>query len=334
MLFQTARAVFKPGLPTTTRWTSRSARPPTGRRSASTTTPTATSIPARPCSKTAPRSASTGWRSRTAGSRSRRSARSPEADKQRLFAACVARSLNGQLAFEASARPETEATVARLDIDFAAHVRPTAGMFWSRVRKDRMLSVAKKVLGLEWAHTHRKDKKDTLAGAMETAFARAGAPPLGVTREGHAAALAWAPPGFAAFDTGQAEDDAAAAQPDADTGAAAPAEAPADTGHVEQPAPAEDAAPAETAVSPDADGTEEAAPTVQDAIDAANAVPVEGGGPRVIVGTVGFETPAGDAGESSAGDAPPAPPVPGNGHDPAADGTADPLALPAFLRRS
>ena len=274
----------------------------------------------------------------------------PEADKQRLFAACVARSLNGQLAFEASARPETEATVARLDIDFAAHVRPTAGMFWSRVRKDRMLSVAKKVLGLEWAHTHRKDKKGTLAGAMETAFARADSPPLGVTREGHAAALAWAPPGFAAFDTGHAEDgdadrapadarsegkdDAATAQPDADTGATAAAQDPADTGHAEQPAPAEEAAPAEDAVSPDADGTEEAAPTMQDAIDAANAVPVEGGGPRVIVGTVGFETPAGDPGESSAGDAPPAPPVPGNGHDPAADGTADPLALPAFLRRS
>ena len=274
----------------------------------------------------------------------------PEADKQRLFAACVARTLNGQLAFEASARPETEATVARLDIDFATHVRPTAGMFWSRVRKDRMLSVAQKVLGLEWAHSHRKDKKGTLAGAMETAFAKADAPPLGVTKEGHAAALAWAPPGFAAFDTGHVEDDdadqasagaesdgkenAATAQPDADAGTAAPAEDPADTGHEEQPVPAESTAPAETPVSPDADGTEDATPTVQDAIDLANAVPVAGGGPRVIVSTVGFETPAGDTGDSPTDDAPPAPPVPGNGHDPAANGAADPLALPAFLRRS
>ena len=97
----------------------------------------------------------------------------PETDKQLLFAACVARTLNGQLAFEADARPELEATVARLDIDFAAHVRPTAEMFWSRVRKDRMLSVAREVLGVEWAHAHRKDKKATLASAMETAFARA-----------------------------------------------------------------------------------------------------------------------------------------------------------------
>ena len=96
----------------------------------------------------------------------------PESDKQRLFAACVARTVNGQLAFEADARPELEATVACLDIEFAAHVRPTAEMFWSRVRKDRMLGVAREVLGVEWAHAHRKDKKATLAAAMETAFAK------------------------------------------------------------------------------------------------------------------------------------------------------------------
>ena len=85
----------------------------------------------------------------------------PEADKQRLFAACVSRTVKGQLAFEAGARPETEATVARLDIDFAAQFRPTAEMFWSRVRKDRMLAVARETLGEEWAHAHRKDKKAT-----------------------------------------------------------------------------------------------------------------------------------------------------------------------------
>ena len=57
-------------------------------------------------------------------------------------------------------------------------------------------------LGVEWTHTHRKDKKATLASAMETAFAKSDGVPLGVTKEGHAAALAWAPPGFAAFDKG------------------------------------------------------------------------------------------------------------------------------------
>ena len=48
----------------------------------------------------------------------------PRADKEKLFAAAVARTVKGQLAFEHDARPELEATVARLDIDFAKHVRP------------------------------------------------------------------------------------------------------------------------------------------------------------------------------------------------------------------
>ena len=273
-----------------------------------------------------------------------------EPDKQRLFAACVARTVNGQLAFEADARPELEATVARLDIDFAAHVRPTAEMFWSRVRKDRMLSVAREVLGLEWAHAHRKDKKATLATAMETAFAKGDSPPLGVTKEGHAAALAWAPPGFGAFDTGTVDDgetsepeaptavqpsqdaapsdearsaaqqEAAPEQPEPATGAEATEEQPSSAGDAKQTAP--------SAPSNGASDGEAIAPTGHEAIDAMNAVPVAGGGPRVIVSTVGFEN--GGDGDASTEDVPPAPPVPGNGHDPADDA----LDIPAFLRRS
>ena len=297
-------------------------------------------------------------------------------DKKRLFAACVARTLNGQLAFEANALPETEATVARLGIDFAEHVRPGAEMFWSRVRKDRMLKVARETLGLEWAHTHRKDKKATLATAMETAFAAGNAVPLGVSKEGRAAALAWIPPGFAAFDSGRGDDeDAATAQaetPPADqpshdaaasdqpqSGArqkapaeqpepAADAEAPAaqaaDTGESEQPAPSEasDVTPdPETTGSPGVSGPRvpdaaTVAPTGVEAIDAMNAVPVAGGGPRVIVNTVGFEN--GDDGtEASPETDPAAPPVPGNGHDGVSDTVSDSgrdaLDIPAFLRR-
>ena len=48
----------------------------------------------------------------------------PRAGKEALFAACVARTVKGQLAYEPQARPELEATIARLDIDFAAHSRP------------------------------------------------------------------------------------------------------------------------------------------------------------------------------------------------------------------
>ena len=278
----------------------------------------------------------------------------PQADKQRLFAACVARTVNGQLAFEADARPELEATVARLDIDFAAHVRPTAEMFWSRVRKDRMLSVAREVLGLEWAHAHRKDKKATLATAMETAFAKGDSPPLGVTNESHAAALAWAPPGFCAFDTGTVDDgetggseapaadrpsqdaapsdeaqstaqqEAAAEQPEPSAGAEATEEQASSAGDAERTAP--------SAPSNGASDGEAIAPTGHEAIDAMNAVPVAGGGPRVIVSTVGFEN--GGDGDASTEDVPPAPPVPGNGRDTAGASAGDALDIPAFLRRS
>ena len=131
----------------------------------------------------------------------------PDAGKQCLFAACAARTVKGQLAFEHGARPELEATVARLGIDFAAHLRPNAELFWSRLRKDRMLAVARDTLGVEWASAHRKDKKATVAAAMESAFAAGGDVPVGVTAKGRAAALAWAPPGFHAFDRGRIDDD-------------------------------------------------------------------------------------------------------------------------------
>ena len=130
----------------------------------------------------------------------------PDVGKQSLFAACAARTVKGQLAFEHGARPELEATVARLGIDFAAHARPSAELFWSRLRKDRMLAVARDTIGVEWASAHRKDKKATLAAAMESAFVGGGDVPVGVTAEGRAAALTWAPPGFHAFDRGRIDD--------------------------------------------------------------------------------------------------------------------------------
>ena len=105
----------------------------------------------------------------------------------------IAITVKGQLAFEPQARPELEATVARLDIDFAQHVRPTAAMLWSRVAKGRILDIARSVLSPAWASARSKNKKPDLAKAMEQAFA-AGDPPLGLNADMHAAALAWVPP--------------------------------------------------------------------------------------------------------------------------------------------
>ena len=148
----------------------------------------------------------------------------PERDKRTLFASCVARTLKGQLAFEPKARPEVEATVARLDIDFAAAVRGnrdqvwTDDLLWSRLRKDRILAVARETLGETWAQVHAKQKKADIAKAMEDAFAHGDGIPAGVTAEGRAAAIAWTPPGFRAFDTGTVDDEGAAS----DEGTTAP----------------------------------------------------------------------------------------------------------------
>ena len=140
----------------------------------------------------------------------------PERDKRTLFASCVARTLKGQLAFEPKARPEVEATVALLDIDFAAAVRGnrdqvwTADLLWSRLRKDRILAVARETLGETWAQAEAKQKKAEIAKAMQEAFADGNGVPAGVTADGRAAAIAWTPPGFRAFDTGAVDDSASA----------------------------------------------------------------------------------------------------------------------------
>ena len=89
-----------------------------------------------------------------------------DAGKQSLFAACAARTVKGQLAFEHGARPELEATVAHLGINFAAHVRPSAEMFWSRLRKDRMLAVAR-----DKSPRHCFRRCDTIAVTADLAFA-------------------------------------------------------------------------------------------------------------------------------------------------------------------
>ena len=126
--------------------------------------------------------------------------------KQQLFASCVARTLKGQLAFEPGARPEVEATVARLDIDFARLYRPDAAFLFGRLRKDRLLAIARATLGEAWAAAHRNERKAALAEAMEAAFAAGAAVPAGVSPSARAAALAWVPPGFRAFDTGGAAE--------------------------------------------------------------------------------------------------------------------------------
>ena len=125
----------------------------------------------------------------------------PPEDRRRLFSAAVAGAVNPQLSFDHEARLEVEATVARLEIPFAAIWRPKVQRFWSKMRKGEMLDIAHRTLGPEWTEAHAKDKKHELAEAMGAAFGREGAAEtLGLTPDARAAALSWTPAGFAPFN--------------------------------------------------------------------------------------------------------------------------------------
>ena len=166
-------------------------------------------------------------------------------DRRRLFAAATARALTPQLSFDHAARPEIEATVARLDIPFAALYRPGADRYWSRMRKGEMLDIARRTLGPEWVAAHAKDKKDELAAALGAAFGRDGdAETLGLASAGRAAALAWTPVGFGAFDPARPPADDTPANHGGDGDGKTPEPAPGD-GTVSDPQP-EDAAVTET----------------------------------------------------------------------------------------
>ena len=237
----------------------------------------------------------------------------PVERKQALFAAIVARTVKGQLSFEHDAHPELEATVARLDIDFASRIRVSAEMFWSRITKSNLLEIGRSVLGADWAAAHSKEKKAVLAASMERAFGAGDDLPPSVTPEGRAAALAWVPPGFAAFDRAGVEDDSDAPEDRAEP----------------QPSPAQSTADdADTASDPDTAAQEPNDTAAPPGVDPETAAPEEGGTPpRFIVD--------GDAlGNADVEQVPvphaPDPSVPVNGHAAASEA----MEIPEFLRRT
>ena len=366
LLFQLARSVFTNGYHDDA-LDIRAAETRTVRPCGSTTMLSGPSMSARSTSRsTVPRKSSTGPAcpmprpSLSCGAL-------PERDKRTLFASCVARTLKGQLAFEPKARPEVEATVARLDIDFASAVRGnrdqvwTADLLWSRLRKDRILAIARETLGETWAQAEAKQKKAEIAKAMQDAFAHGDGVPAGVTAEGRAAAIAWTPPGFRAFDTGTVDDEGAAD----DEGTTAPEPQPSkiDTPSVDalehssvDPSGADGEARQDDATEADALPVDDAAPTpvvaprpmnvsvpgivesidapavaehraaaITSAMNADATLPVAASAPEVA------GPPAADAGDHDVSverEQVLAPPR-GNGHD----NKAELLEIPAFLRR-
>ena len=229
----------------------------------------------------------------------------PVERKQALFAAVIARTVKGQLAFEHDAHPELEAAVARLDIDFASRVRVSAEMFWSRITKSKLLEIGRSVLGADWAAAHGKEKKAVLAASMERAFGAGDDLPPSVTPEGRAAALAWVPPGFAAFDRAGVEDDSDTPK---DPVAA-------------QPSPAHTTAEKAGAAS-------DPAPATPPSADPETAAPEEGTSPpRFVVDGDALES--GNVEQVPLPEAPDAS-VPVNGHAAASDA----MEIPEFLRRT
>lgn len=91
-------------------------------------------------------------------------------DKQRLFAACIARALSPQLAGEASKSHLFDAVGKRLGVDVAAHWRPTKDNYFDRVTKKQALACAAQVLGEEWAKKHANQKKEDVVLPLDAAF--------------------------------------------------------------------------------------------------------------------------------------------------------------------
>ena len=124
----------------------------------------------------------------------------PDEAKAALFAWCVAQCLKPQLASDSGADPGLEQAGARLRIDAAAHWRPTADNYWSRVTKAHALEAGGEILGDRWRRDHLADKKPALAKALEAAFA-GDATALGFDAATARRAAAWLPSGMAFGET-------------------------------------------------------------------------------------------------------------------------------------
>ena len=195
-------------------------------------------------------------------------------------------------------------------------------MLWSRINKGRILDIARSVLSPAWASARSKNKKPDLAKAMEQAFA-AGDPPLGLSADMHAAALAWVPPGFAAFDTGRVDDEAddtATAEPEQTVDASGPETAASAVESIDSPAEVERVAPARAAANGNGHAEQAAPETGPSGADDGN----DAGDDGQIAGTVDTAIP-----EDAAAAANGMPPAHINGRDAA----PDPLEIPEFLRR-
>jgi len=130
----------------------------------------------------------------------------PMTQKQSLFAWAVGSTIKPQLLSDNHPTPIIEEIGARLDVDVAACWRPTASTYWGRVNKGHAVSMARKLVGDDYAEERSRERKGDIAAAMERAFAEQAA-----ATEGFDAAVAfktarWLPEGMAFQGIGDASE--------------------------------------------------------------------------------------------------------------------------------
>ena len=130
----------------------------------------------------------------------------PLPQKQALFAWAVGLAIKPQLLSDNHPTPIIEEIGSRLDVDVAACWRPTASTYWGRVNKGHAVSMARKLVGDDYAEERSRERKGDIAAAMERAFAEQAA-----ATEGFDAAIAtktacWLPEGMAFQGIGDASE--------------------------------------------------------------------------------------------------------------------------------
>ena len=132
----------------------------------------------------------------------------PKADKDAIFAYCIAATLKPQLSGSGGV---FEAIGTRMGVDLASFWRPTAENYWDRVRKDTIAEIATEVVGDDWGRLRRDEKKGVAAKAMDALFSEGRA--VGQKAEVIEAAKAWLPEGMAFETSPDAEQPSREAEP-------------------------------------------------------------------------------------------------------------------------
>ncbi|MGJ8624005.1 MAG: ParB/RepB/Spo0J family partition protein [Yoonia sp.] len=117
--------------------------------------------------------------------------------KQSLFAWAVGLAIKPQLFSDNHPTPIIEEIGARLDVDVAACWRPMASTYWGRVNKNHAVSMARKLVGDDYAEERSRERKGDIATAMERAFGENAAETEGFDAAVASKTARWLPNGMA-----------------------------------------------------------------------------------------------------------------------------------------